>query len=653
MRDVSRAIKLCGTEESDPPVRVLRAGPLSVELEAGNLRYIRFAGIEVLRGIAFLVRDANWGTLSADISNLTVEKGHDAFSVAYRGRCDDGSICLVYDATIRGTADGSLSFDASVLCESDVRTNRAGFVVLHPLAGVAGKPARVVHTDGRETMGSFPALISPAQPMFDIRSLSHEIAQGVWATCTMQGDAFEMEDQRNWSDASYKTYIRPLGKPWPYTLAAGSRHEQSVRLAISGAAPAAAASDTSSVEIRIGGDTGARVPAIGLGVSAEEARHAFQAGDLLRRLAPRLLVCQIDARSAPGTWALDSYRDLAETTKAPVTLEIIIPGTANPATELAPVAAAVQRARLKPDAISVFPASDLMSHQPGHEDETVPPAAEICAAARAAFPGLRLGGGMASYFTELNRKRPPAALLDFVTHTGCPIVHAADDRSVMETLEALPAIIASTVAFSDRRPRRIGPNAIGCRQNPYGAAPFETDGSLRVCLARIDPRQRGLFGAAWTLGTIAAFARGGVEAIATGAPTGPFGAIYRRTNYAQPYFDALDRPAVYPAYHVLAGLAHAMGQPMIDAASARSATLEALAYRTGDGVSVWLCNLTALPVTAHLRGLPQGRLAASIIDAACFTRATTDADWLSAASTPLADDSITLDAYAVARVLAS
>jgi len=31
-----------------------------------------------------------------------------------------------------------------------------------------------------------------------------------------------MEDQRNWTDASYKTYVRPLALPWPYTLATGA-----------------------------------------------------------------------------------------------------------------------------------------------------------------------------------------------------------------------------------------------------------------------------------------------------------------------------------------------------------------------------------------------------------------------------------------------
>ena len=59
---VSRAIKLCGTEQPDVIGRVLTAGPLSVELDNGNLRYLRVAGVEVLRALAFLVRDENWGT---------------------------------------------------------------------------------------------------------------------------------------------------------------------------------------------------------------------------------------------------------------------------------------------------------------------------------------------------------------------------------------------------------------------------------------------------------------------------------------------------------------------------------------------------------------------------------------------------------------
>src|SRR5258708_15249891 len=282
--ETSRGVKLCGTDETDPPSRLLRAGPLSVELESGNLRYARFAGIEVLRGIAFLVRDENWGTFTPNITDLEVEEGDGAFRVSYRGTCADAKRRLVYTAEIVGNRDGSLAFTVVAAAETDVETNRAGFVVLHPLAGVAGRTMRIVHTDGRAETDRFPELIKPSQPVFDIRSLAHEIAPGRWATCTMEGDAFEMEDQRNWSDASYKTYVRPLAKPWPYTLAKGSRHEQSVRLAIAGGIAPAAAVDPASLTVTLGGASGARVPAIGIGVPADEAGSGPSAIDLVRRL---------------------------------------------------------------------------------------------------------------------------------------------------------------------------------------------------------------------------------------------------------------------------------------------------------------------------------------------------------------------------------
>src|SRR6266851_7297551 len=107
---ILRGLKLCGTDETDPASRRLRAGPLSVELENGNLRYVRFAGIEVLRGIAFLVRDENWGTFTPTITDLEVEAGGGSFQVTYRGTCADAKRRLVYTAAIVGSSDGSLAF---------------------------------------------------------------------------------------------------------------------------------------------------------------------------------------------------------------------------------------------------------------------------------------------------------------------------------------------------------------------------------------------------------------------------------------------------------------------------------------------------------------------------------------------------------------
>ncbi|HEY7382814.1 MAG TPA: hypothetical protein VH743_04015, partial [Beijerinckiaceae bacterium] len=245
-----------------------------------------------------------------------------------------------------------------------------------------------------------------------------------------------------------------------------------------------------------------------------------------------------------------------------------------------------------------------------------------------------------------NRKRPPAALLDYVTHTTCPNVHAPDDRSVMETLEALPYQIRSTRAFMGTQiPYRIGPSQLGCRENPYGKATAPNPDNARVCLSRIDPRQRGLFNAAWIVGYVAAFARGGVEAVALGAPTGPFGHIYRRTDFSQPYFDTLAQEAVYPSFHVLAGLASLSGKPLRELALSADGTIEAIAATDGGNTILWIANLTA---EARRVALPSAVRSVALLDETTFGLATTDADALQKLRAPAKDRLLDLGAYAVA-----
>ena len=646
----SRAVMLCGTEHQDPPTRRLCAGPLSVEFQSGALRYVRFGGIEVLRGVMFLVRDENWGTFAPAASDLKIEEGPEHFLASYRAVCEDAQRRLTYEATIAGRSDGALSFEVTAEPKTDILTNRTGFVVLHP-AALAGQPVCVTHVDGRREMARFPELISPGQPFFDIRALDHEISPGAWASVLMEGDGFEMEDQRNWSDASYKTYVGSLLKPWPYTLAKGSRHTQSIRLSIAGAeSVASAGADEAPVTVALGGETGGRLPVVGIGVPAEEAEHAIATLDLVRHLAPRFFICHLDLRGDLARHTLEAYARLGEATGAEIDLEIVIPDGTSPTAELGRLAAAAAKARLKPAALAVSTVADLLSWQPGQDRPTEPTPEVICAAAREVFPEVRLGGGVFSYFTELNRKRPPAGLFDYIGHTTCPTAHAADDRSVMETLETMSAIIASTRAFIGGRPYRIGPSAIGCRDNPYGEAPFENPDNTRVCLARVDPRQRGLFGSAFLLGYAAACARGGLDAMAFGAPTGPFGFIHRRADYAQPYFDTLEGPGVYPAFHVLAGLTRGSGRPLLDATVSRPGVTAALAWRESGRDVLWLANLTASPVQIMLEGVPAGTARMAVLDAESFIQATRDPDALDAVAVAAPAGAICLDAYAVARI---
>ena len=132
---ISDSIRLYGTDESVEAPRILRAGPLTAELETGNLRHIRFHGREMIRAISFIVRDKNWGTYAPKISQLDLREASDSFRVSYEAMIEGE---FRYSTVITGQANGSLSFSGTGNAISDFLTNRTGFVVLHPIEGVAG-----------------------------------------------------------------------------------------------------------------------------------------------------------------------------------------------------------------------------------------------------------------------------------------------------------------------------------------------------------------------------------------------------------------------------------------------------------------------------------------------------------------------------------
>lgn len=673
----SRAIMYFGTEAPVETPKVLRAGPLTAELESGNLRYVRIGGKEAIRALSFIVRDRNWGTYNPVISNLKVGQGPDSFEVSYDAVCKDALQELHYQARIRGRSDGSLVFEGTAKALTDFVTNRTGFVVLHPIEGVAGQPVRVEHTDGRVVESTFPTMIDPTCPLQDIRALTHQVAPGVKVRLVMAGDAFEMEDHRNWNDASYKTYVRPLAKPWPFTIAAGESTPQRLTLEIEGSPPAhATGAADEAIGVRLGDQTG-QVPAFGLSLRPDHLDQTLEVLDDLRLLTPAFLLCPFDSRIADGydgpprlgasTFPFDvriggrgkvmaAYRQIGEAVGAPLVLEAVLAcrnpdgsPTADPAVmraDLDRVKQAAVDAGTRFAMVAVSPSTDLKCTLPGSVWPPCPPLEEIYAATRDAFPGLPVIGGMFSYFTELNRKRPPAAALDAVTHASCPIVHAADDRTVTENLEALPHIVRSVRVFAGDKPYRPGPAAIGARDNPYGAAPTLNTDNGRYALAYMDPRQRGLIAAAWYLGYGAHMARGAAEAVTLAAPVGEFGLIYRPMPYPQPWFGG-GTARVYPAWHVLQALCGASGKPMVVSEPEDGTRVQTLAWRAGGRTVVLVANLTGDPVRVALQGAERGSV--SLLDETSFVAAVRDpAHFESGEQQALG--SLALRPYAVARI---
>jgi hypothetical protein len=249
----------------------------------------------------------------------------------------------------------------------------------------------------------------------------------------------------------------------------------------------------------------------------------------------------------------------------------------------------------------------------------------------------------------LNRKPAPKGVFDFITHTGCPIVHAADDISIMETLETLPWIFASARTMIGKAPYHIGPTSIPCRDNPYGAAVPPNSDNGRICLSDIDPRQRGLFAAAWSLGYLSAAAVAGVDTVTLGSATGSQGMIYRKLAHAQPWFDR-GAARVYPTYHVIAGIAAASGARRIDTDSSSPSKVAALAHRSGGGQVLWLANLSGEPQRLKVNGF-DGPAILHVLDERSFEAAVRDPTWLDSAVASIRKvGSLELPPYGVIRI---
>ena len=324
---------------------------------------------------------------------------------------------------------------------------------------------------------------------------------------------------------------------------------------------------------------------------------------------------------------------------------------------MADAAAAIAAAGVKPGAILVAQARLIDFTLEKLDSLGVPSFEETYDAARKAFPGVALGGGVLTNFTEMNRNHPSPDLYDFISHTTSAVVHEVDDRSVMETLQSLPSIIGSVRAMAGGKPYRVGPSAIGMRYNPYGPSTFDNQNNIRMAFNQQDPRHRGLAGSAFTLGYVARMAAGEVEAVSLGAAVGEFGLAYRKMAHPQPWYDDLSDgdgeggERVFPLCHIVAAMAGASAAKMIDVETSAPDRILGVAYQTVTGSLLWLANLTPEPQQVSLSGLPAGQARIGRLDENNFAAAVTEPAAFAADCGPLGDASaLDLGAYAVLRI---
>ena len=626
-KQMSRAEALFGTVEPVQQMLRLAAGALSIDFDQGAIRYVHWGSLEVIRAVAFVVRNTTWGTCVPEISDMTISQKPDHFRVGYAARVVNGDGTFAYRAEIEGQAAGSLTFKVNGSTPHGFVTARTGFVVLHPLAGVTGKSVRIDHASGGHSVANFPELVKPTQPVFDIRSLTHEPAEELHVAIDLQGDTFEMEDHRNWTDASFKTYVRPLEWGYPYTIAPDETIDQAVTVAVSGTSPQSRQVDDRSATVSVGAITG-KMPRFGLFLPSDDIPAASVYTGRVSELKPAFIIGRIDVRIGDPDAHFDKLASTVSAIGCPLALEVVVPGI-DPKRELSALNEALRHRRVEIDNIVVFPARDLQSRPVNSVPDGEVEAAAILAAARAAFPGFLVGGGMPCGFSELNRNPPPSGI-DFVTHSTAAIYHAADDLSVMETLEALQHIVRSTRALVGDIPYRISPATIGLPTEWAAGVKAANRHNIRMTMADRDPRSRGLFGAAFALGYAAIAIEQGIDMLSLAAPTGSFGLF--------------DGKVTHPLFVLASGLFALSGKPRIATQVVGSTSVVAFAGESLHGPVLWLANIGRDVIDVRISDATFETI--TQIDAAALGQFPADA----IAPVPVSGNMIRMDSYALCRL---
>lgn len=135
----------------------------------------------------------------------------------------------------------------------------------------------------------------------------------------------------------------------------------------------------------------------------------------------------------------------------------------------------------------------------------------------------RIGGGSRAFFAELNRAPAQWSRLDLIGFPIAAQVHAFDDVSVMETLDAYADIVAAAMRLAGGRPLVVGPVTLVPRFNPY--APIREPLGPSMDESRVDVRQETAFAAAWTLGVLDRLTKSRPLTVLLHEATGPAGLL--------------------------------------------------------------------------------------------------------------------------------
>lgn len=548
----------------------LQAGRAVLRFEPAGLFARRWTcgGAEFLRGVYPAVRLENWSTAEPGVQWLRRDITPRGFSLALQATYGGGKPFLTAEVELLGTGAGEIAFRFRGRALRAFQTNRTGFCILHP-AAAAGTPCVITHPDGSRTRGTFPEAISPHQPFLNIQGISYVAANGCRCEVEMTGEVFEMEDQRNWTDASFKTYCRPLALPFPYRIEPGQTVTQEVRVRVIAPARQRARAFTRVPLL----SAGPRKPAVEIGTSlAAGAATSSVELQMLVTAGFRHLRVEVDAASSASIERLRRIlRALsAGESKLELHTALLVPSRGG---RLNDVAVALSHTRLAGQIhCAVFDAALGLT--------TVESFRRVARCFREHRVQVELGAGTRRDFVEFNRKRPVVPGRTFATYAIDPQVHAFDETSMIETTEVHALTVAQTRALAGV-PVMPAPITLGVPRRPG-----------QVIAA--DPRQHSPFAAVWTLAALAGLTRGGAAAATFFCSQGPAGLVERIGGSPSPVMRVLAAYAQFDATRAA---------PLV---SSHPLDVCGLLLERGDATRILVANLRSTPGAVRLDDFPAG-----------------------------------------------
>ena len=589
---------------------------LNLFYESGDLRYIKFGDKEIIRRIYVAVRDHNWDTIKPVLSNVQMDIANDSFSITYSVNNIQNNIDFFWKGIIVGKANGSVNFSMEGEARSTFWRNRIGFCILYPME-CAGTECQIEHVNGTIKKNTFPKFIapqlivdgkpSPVESFSDIRAIVQKVSLDLWAKVRFEGDTFEMEDQRNWTDASFKTYSTPFKQPFPVEVKAGTKISQTFDLTLKGQVPKLKPIGTDDeITFSIGKKTLEKLPKIGL----DEASHGHPLNqkEMTRLKVLNLSHQRINLHLSDLDHEAKLRQSSIEAHKLGINLETALFLSNDAEAELQAFVKLLEK--IKPPIANFFIF---------HKEEISTSEKWILLAKKYLQKhdyNVKIGSGTNVFFTDLNRSTTPIKIMDLVSYSINPQVHAFDNLSLIETLAAQAETVKSTSRFSNNKPIAVTPVTFQMRFNPNATAP-ESKLEPDQLPSQVDVRQMSLFGAGWTLGSLKYLCESEAHSLTYFETTGWRGVM--ETEYGSPLpekFYSL-RGAVFPLYHVFADVGEFADGQIVTTSSSNPLKIIGFAAHKEGRTRIILANLNSelqqltvqnLSASVHIRHLNENNV---------------------------------------------